>query len=113
MIDDRELLEMEKEIQDIVGGCIVRDMIGLRDGDIYLANSWLGAIHKYVRRQQGDTLHEHRIERDKMHRLAGICNRLGLDFIEVLEAEPRDEVRIILEAIRDLSPATAPPPDWK
>lgn len=101
MADGQERLAMEMEIKEIVGGPVVRSMNGMADGEIYLASSWLLAIHSYVRRQQGDTAHVQRVGRDQEQLLVAIANRLGLDVAELLEAEPIEEVRIVRDALVD------------
>lgn len=97
--DDPDLFEMEKTIKEIVGGPIITSVNGFFDSEIYLANSWLGSIHSYVRKQQGDTLHTDRPSREKRERLVGIANRLDVDVETLLEAEPREEVRLIHDAL--------------
>lgn len=96
---DPEIIEMEKEIQEIVCAPIVRTVNGLLEEDIYLANSWLLSIHSCVRRQQGDTLFSDRPGDEKRQRLVGIANRLGIDVEELLEAKPREEVQMIYQAL--------------
>lgn len=92
----------EKEIHAIVGGPLCRDINRLFDDDIYLAKSWLGTIHTYVRRQQGDTLYADRVGGDKRQRLVAIANRLDLNVETLLEADPDEELRMIHEALTEL-----------
>lgn len=107
---DEEILEMEKQIKKLVGGPIVHGQNGFTDGDIYMARSWLIRIHTHLRREQGDTEHAARPSRDHHELLAGVANRLGLDYVELLEAEPREEVRMIYDALEDCEQYGYEPP---
>lgn len=98
---DPEIIEMEKEIQEIVCAPIVRTVNGLLESEIYLANSWLWSIHSHISKQQGDTLFSDRPGDEKRQRLAGIANRLELDAEQLLGASPYEELRLILDALKE------------
>lgn len=100
--DDEEIAAMEREIKAIVGGPIIRSANTLTTSDIYLARSWLLSIHSYVRHSQGDTLFEDRVGGGKQQLLVSIANRLDLDVEALLDADPRDELAMILEGLREL-----------
>lgn len=103
-------LQLEKAIHEIVGGPLSREMNGFADSEVYLAGSWLIAIHSYVRRCQGDTHHSDRVGRDQRQLLVAIANRLELDVETLLEADPDTEVRLVYEALEDLDADRDPAP---
>lgn len=95
------LAELERNLKSILPGALVRSRNGFRDSDIYLATSWLQAIHVYIRRQTGDTTHDNRLTNPGQRQLlVAIGNRLDLDVPTLLHADPESEVRTIYEAIR-------------
>lgn len=100
--DDEEIAAIEREIKAIVGGPIIRSMNTLTDSDIYLAKSWLLSIHRYVRHTQGDTLFEDRVSGGKQQLLVSIGNRLDVEVEALLDAEPREELTLIRDALEDL-----------
>lgn len=98
---DVDTRELEHAIRELVCAPIVPSSNGFSDSDVYLARSWLGAIHSYVRRQQGDTHHADRIDGDQRRLLVAIANRLDLDVERLLAADPHEEVRTIYEALSE------------
>lgn len=97
------LPELERNLKSILPGALVRSRNGFRDSDIYLAPSWLQAIHVYIRRQTGDTKHDNRLTQPGQRQLlVAIGNRLELDVETLLQAVPDAEVRTIYVAIRRL-----------
>lgn len=103
--DDRQtraaILALEKDIRDLTNPVLSRTLNGTRDDGIYLASSWLGAIYHHARRIQGD---DRRTPRhwSRERQLGAVCNRLGLDFETVLEADPVEELTLIRDALEDL-----------
>lgn len=97
---DPTLRATERTLKELVGGPLVRSMNGAREGEIYLARSWLVRVHGHVRRRQGDTRHADRVGRDRRRLLVAVANRLGLDVEALLAADPLEEVRTLYGALR-------------
>lgn len=93
----QDLDDVERALKASVRAPLVRSVNGFADTEHYLATSWLGRIHKHVLEvrerttQQKDRLHY----ADERQLPAGIENRLGQEVETLLEAKPKQEVRVL------------------
>lgn len=101
-LDDRA--DVEQALGRLLATPLSAQMNGFDDTDIYLATSWLGVILRYIRHSEGDRKHTNKYRQvPKRQLLVAVGNRLEIDVPTLLDADPDEEVRLIYDALRELT----------
>lgn len=95
----RAVYDLERDVEAVVGGPLSPSLNGVAGEAVYLARSWLTRILTHVRVATGETTHLDTLQWSRERYLAAICNRLDLEYERLHDADPREELSTVRDAL--------------